>query len=124
MQRDAAALVREGLRTHRLRIADAQQRGVALGEHRGHVGLLREIGRLARIGLEIVQLGPESDVVDVFPAAVADHEGAGDRCGGVILRQHVAIGPRARRAISHSECEGSARSSCGSGQPTASSTVR
>ena len=39
-----------------------------------HVGPFREVGRFARIACEIEQLRPVADVVDVFPAAVADHE--------------------------------------------------
>ena len=94
MKRDAAPLVSEGLSAHRFRIADAQESRVAFGEDGGHFGLFREIGRLARISLEIVKLRSEADVVDVFPAAVADHESTGYRSGGVILGKNVTIGPR------------------------------
>ena len=61
--------------------------------------LARQIAGLLRVGVEIEQLRRHAGVIDVFERALADHEGAGRRAGGVVFAEDRAPRRRAARDV-------------------------
>lgn len=71
--------------------ADSAQRPITRSAFAGIAGIVRDITQFFGIGLQVVQLGRQVDMVYVFHPAKAHGEGARHRTGRVILDQHAAI---------------------------------
>ena len=82
---DKGALVGLGLAVRRLGIDNPSQFAAQFGDVCRVGRIVRQIGCLVRVGVEIEELGLKADILVILPTSLPKHECTGRRSEGVIL---------------------------------------